>query len=78
MAPFLDPGSIIVENSQQHGYELLYKTLRDHKDALHQPSWKFHLNYQTDWIIQDQIANTTYGAMIQMNKVNFEMEITEP
>ncbi|RLG93797.1 hypothetical protein DRO27_05690, partial [Candidatus Bathyarchaeota archaeon] len=78
MAPFLDPGSIIFENPREHGYELLYKTLRDHKDALYQPSWKLYLNYQTDWMTRDQIANTTYEAMIQMNKVKSEMGITEP
>ena len=78
MAPFLDPGSIIFENPREHGYKLLYKTLRDHKDALYQPSWKLYLNYQTDWMTRDQIANTTYEAMIQMNKVKSEMGITEP
>ena len=78
MAPFLDPGSIIFENPREHGYELLYKTLRDHKNALYQPSWKLYLNYQTDWMTRDQIANTTYEAMIQMNKVKSEMGITEP
>ena len=78
MAPFLDPGSIIFENPKEHGYELLYKTLQDHKDALYQPSWKLYLNYQTDWMTRDQIANTTYEAMIQMNKVKSEMGITEP
>ncbi len=78
MAPFLDPGSIIFENPQEHGYRLLYKTLRDHKDALYQPSWKLYLSYHTDWMTRDQIANTTYEAMIQMNKVKSEMGITDP
>ena len=78
MAPFLDPGSIIFENPQQHGYELLYKTLGDHKEALYQPSWKLYLNYQTDWMTRDQIANTTYETMIEMNKVKSEMGITDP
>ncbi len=78
MAPFLDPGSIRFENPQQQGYNPLYKTLKDHKDALYQPSWKLYLNYQTDWMTRDQIANTTYEAMIQMNKVKSEMGITDP
>jgi B12-binding domain/radical SAM domain protein len=78
MAPFLDPGSIIFENPQQHGYDRLYKTLQDHKEALYQPSWKLYLNYQTDWMTRDQIANTTYETMIQMNKVKSEMGITNP
>jgi len=78
MAPFLDPGSIIFENPHDHGYTLLYKTLQDHKDALYQPSWKLYLSYHTDWMTRDQIANTTYEAMIQMIKVKSEMGITDP
>ena len=78
MAPFLDPGSIIFENPREHGYSLLYKTLRDHKDALYQPSWKLYLSYHTNWMTRDQIANTTYEAMIEMNKVKSQMGITEP
>lgn len=78
MAPFLDPGSIIFENPREHGYELLYKTLQDHKNALYQPSWKLYLNYQTNWMTRDQIADTTYETMIEMNKVKSEMGITDP
>jgi radical SAM superfamily enzyme YgiQ (UPF0313 family) len=78
MAPFLDPGSIIFENPREHGYRLIYKTLQDHKDALYQPSWKLYLSYNTDWMTRDQIANTTYEAMIEMNKVKSEMGVIAP
>jgi B12-binding domain/radical SAM domain protein len=78
MAPFLDPGSIIFESPREHGYDLLYKTLQDHKDALYQPSWKLYLSYHTDWMTRDQIANATYEAMIQMNKVKSEMGVIAP
>jgi hypothetical protein len=73
----LDPGSIIFENPKEHGYRLFYKTLRDHKDALYQPSWKLYLSYHTNWMTRDQIANTTYEAMIEMNKVKAEMGVTD-
>jgi B12-binding domain/radical SAM domain protein len=75
MAPFLDPGSIIFENPKDHGYRLFYKTLQDHKDALYQPSWKLYLSYQTGWMTRDLIADTTYEAMIEMNKVKSEMGV---
>ncbi len=78
MAPFLDPGSIIFESPREHGYTLLYKTLQDHKDALYQPSWKLYLNYHTDWMTRDQIADTTYEAMIQMNQIKAEMGVITP
>jgi B12-binding domain/radical SAM domain protein len=78
MAPFLDPGSIIFENPSESGYKLLYKSLQDHKNALYQPSWKLYLSYQTNWMTRDQIANTTYEAMIKMNNVKAQMGVTDP
>jgi len=78
MAPFLDPGSLIFENPERHGYTLLYRSLRDHKQALYQPSWKLYLNYHTDWMTRDEIAETTYEAMIRMNQVKAEKGITDP
>ena len=78
MAPFLDPGSIVFENPQEHGYNLLYKTLREHKEALYRPSWKLYLNYHTDWMTRDEIAETTYEAMIRMNELKAEMGVTDP
>jgi B12-binding domain/radical SAM domain protein len=78
MAPFLDPGSIVFENPQEHGYNLLYKTLKDHKEALYRPSWKLYLSYSTDWMIRDEIAETTYEAMIRMNELKAEMGVTDP
>lgn len=78
MAPFLDPGSMIFEAPNKYGFTVFYRTLRDHKEALYQPSWKLYLNYQTDWMNRDQIAETTYEAMIQMNKLKADTGITDP
>ena len=75
MAPFLDPGSIIFENAQEHGYSMFYKTLREHKKALYQPSWKLYLNYETNWMTRDQIVETTYEAMIRMNLVKSKVNL---
>lgn len=78
MAPFLDPGSIIFENPREHGYTLLYKTFREHKNALYQPSWKLYLSYYTDWMSRDEITETTYEAMIGMNRLKADVGVTEP
>jgi B12-binding domain/radical SAM domain protein len=78
MAPFLDPGSIVFENPGEHGYTLIYKTFREHKEALYQPSWKLYLSYYTDWINRDEIAETTYEAMIGMNRLKADVGVTEP
>jgi radical SAM superfamily enzyme YgiQ (UPF0313 family) len=77
MAPFLDPGSIIFENPESHGYTLLFSTLREHREALYRPSWKHYLNYYTKWMTRDEIAETTYEAMIGMNELKAEMGVTD-
>ncbi len=78
MAPFLDPGSLIFDDPWRYGYTQLYQTLREHKEALYQPSWKLYLSYQTDWMTRDEIAETTYEAMIRMNNLKAENGITDP
>jgi len=76
MAPFLDPGSIIYENPEKYGFTRLYSTLREHKEALYQPSWKLYLSYHTDWMTRDQVAETTYEAMIRLNQLKMDVGIT--
>jgi radical SAM superfamily enzyme YgiQ (UPF0313 family) len=78
MAPFLDPGSMIFENPNEYGYTQLYRTLREHKEALYQPSWKLYLSYYTDWMTRDEIAEATYEAMIGMNQLKAEAGVTDP
>lgn len=75
MAPFLDPGSVIYENPRKYGYTRRYKNLREHKEALYQPSWKLYLSYDTDWMTRDQIAETTYEAMIRLNQLKVDVGI---
>jgi hypothetical protein len=75
MAPFLDPGSMIYENPEKYGFTKLYHTLREHKEALYQPSWKLYLSYHTDWMTRDQVAETTYEAMIRLNQLKMDVGI---
>ncbi|HEX9915126.1 MAG TPA: TIGR04190 family B12-binding domain/radical SAM domain protein [Candidatus Bathyarchaeia archaeon] len=72
MAPFMDPGSIIYDSPERYGYTRLYNTLAEHKQALDNPSWKLYLSYYTKWMNRDQIAETTYEAMIRMNQLKAE------
>ena len=78
MAPFLDPGSIIFDDPGRYGFTQLYRPLREHKQALCQPSWKLYLSYSTDWMTRDEIAETTYEAMIRMNVLKAETGVTDP
>jgi B12-binding domain/radical SAM domain protein len=78
MAPFLDPGSMIFENPSKYGFHSLYRTLRDHKEALYQPSWKLYLSYYTEWMTRDQIVETTYEAVARMNAIKIKYGVIDP
>ncbi len=50
LAPFLDPGSRGYEEPEVHGYKLFARTLEEHRRLLVAPSWKYVLNYETQWM----------------------------
>ena len=77
MAPFLDPGSIIFEEPEKHGYRLFARTLEEHRQKLLEPSWKYVLNYETKWLSRDQIANATYEAGRQFNQMKGEFGVLD-
>jgi len=77
MAPFLDPGSIIFENPEKHGYRLSARTLEEHRQKLLEPSWKYVLNYETKWMSRDQIVEATYEAGRQLNLMKGEYGVLD-
>jgi len=69
LAPFLDPGSIAYENPEKFGYKIFFKTLEEHRQAISSPSWKYSLNYETEWMSRDEIVVCTYQAGLMLNKL---------
>jgi B12-binding domain/radical SAM domain protein len=69
LSPFLDPGSLGYEQPQRYGYRIKFHTLAQHRQGLISPSWKYSLNYETDWMDRHQIANTSYEAILRLNRV---------
>lgn len=72
LAPFVDPGSQVYENPEKHGYRLFCRTLEEHRQALLAPSWKYVLNYETEWMSRADIVNSTYEAGRRMNAIKAE------
>lgn len=77
LAPFLDPGSPVFENPERHGYRLFARTLEEHRQALVQPSWKYVLNYETDWLNRDQLVDSTYEAGLRLNRLKAQYGLVE-
>ena len=72
MAPFLDPGSLAFENPDQYGYHKFCHTLRDHRQALLAPSWKYVLSYETRWMSRAEMVDVTYEAGLRLNRLKAE------
>jgi len=75
LAPFLDPGSPAFEQPEKFGYHILFRNLEEHRQALVQPSWQYSLNYETDWMSRQQIATTSYEAMMRLNRLKGEFGV---
>ena len=78
LAPFVDPGSLIFENPKVYGYTIFYRTLEEHRRALESPSWKYMLNYQTEWMSRDQIVDVTYQASLELNRIKLKHRLISP
>ncbi len=78
LAPFLDPGSPAFEEPGRYGYRLFARTLEEHRQALVQPSWKYVLNYETEWLNRDQIVDSTYEAGLRLNRLKARYGLVDP
>jgi B12-binding domain/radical SAM domain protein len=78
LAPFLDPGSTVFEAPEKYGYRLLYRTVEEHRQALLAPSWKYILNYETEWMNRDEIVYSTYDAGKKLNRLKAEFGLIDP
>jgi radical SAM superfamily enzyme YgiQ (UPF0313 family) len=75
LAPFLDPGSMVFEEPERFGYRLLFRTLEEHRQALEGPSWKYFLNYETQWMSRNDIVFSTYEGGRRLNALKGELGI---
>jgi B12-binding domain/radical SAM domain protein len=78
LSPFLDPGSRAFEEPEKHGYRLFHRTLEEHRQALLAPSWKYTLNYETEWMSRDQLVEVTYEAAEELNRLKLEHGLLAP
>ena len=75
LAPFLDPASKAFENPEEYGYNLSCHTLEEHRQVLNSPSWKYMLNYETNWMDKDEIVMSTYESALAFNELKLENDL---
>ncbi|MBE0448166.1 MAG: TIGR04190 family B12-binding domain/radical SAM domain protein [Actinobacteria bacterium] len=69
LAPFVDPGSLAFEKPDRYGYKIVSRTLEQHRAAMVLPSWKYWLNYESNYIDRDTLVETTYDCALELNEV---------
>ena len=79
LAPFIDPGSQVWEMPEKHGYKLFARTLEEHRRLMESAlSWKYFLNYETQWMTRDEIVSSTYEAALRLNELKRKHGLISP
>lgn len=78
LAPFLDPGSPVFAEPELYGYRFVHRTFEEHRRALVQPSWKYILNYETEWLSRDELVESTYEAGLRLNRAKARNGLIDP
>jgi B12-binding domain/radical SAM domain protein len=71
LSPFLDPGSRAFEDPA-FGYQVRYRTLEEHRQALTQISWKDMLSFETEAMSREEIARASYHVAGELNELKYE------
>ncbi|MHB0976797.1 MAG: TIGR04190 family B12-binding domain/radical SAM domain protein, partial [Candidatus Aquicultorales bacterium] len=77
MAPFLDPGSEAYEHPERHGYRRTCFSVEEHRQALLQPSWKYTLNYESEYMSRDEQVECTYEVGLGLNNLKMECGVID-
>lgn len=72
MAPFLDVGSIVFDNPEKYGYKLRARTFEEHRERMILPSWKHIMNYESEYMSNDEMVDATYDAALDINRIKGE------
>jgi clorobiocin biosynthesis protein CloN6 len=73
MIPFLDPGSTFFESPHEHGYELFYRTLDEHRRGMERASIINRTNYQTRWLSRRDLVVVAYRAVRRLVELKGEL-----
>jgi B12-binding domain/radical SAM domain protein len=77
LAPFLDPASPAFENPEKYGYKKFCHTIEDHRKAITQPSWKYMLSFETDYMTRDEIVRSTYESAQILNTFKLKYNLID-
>lgn len=77
LAPFLDPASPAFEYPEKYGYKKFCNTIEDHRKAITQPSWKYMLSFETEYMTRDEIVQSTYDSARKLNEFKWKYGLVD-
>ncbi|KIY21844.1 TIGR04190 family B12-binding domain/radical SAM domain protein [Mesobacillus subterraneus] len=77
LAPFLDPASPAFEHPEKYGYKKFCNTIEDHRKAITQPSWKYMLSFETEYMTRDEIVQSTYDSAKKLNEFKWKYDLVD-
>ncbi len=73
LAPFLDPGCRAFENPDEFGYTVRARTVGEHRDRMKNKTWSQILNYSSDYLPSEELAQTTYQASARLAEIKRDL-----
>lgn len=73
MIPFLDPASTFFEYPEQHGYNVFYRTVEDHRRGMENASLINRVNYETKWLKRADLVKVGYRAVRRLVELKAEI-----
>ncbi len=77
LAPFVDPGSLVYNYPRKYGYNILARSLGEHRSLLEVNRWYDMLNYETFLLDRRGIALATYNAVESLLKAKFSLGVVD-
>lgn len=78
LAPFVDPGSLAFEKPQYYGYRITARSIEEHKEHITKPSWKYWMNYESEFITRDELVEATYICGLMINEIKRKHGVIDP
>ncbi|MEM4015312.1 MAG: TIGR04190 family B12-binding domain/radical SAM domain protein [Thermofilum sp.] len=73
LAPFVDPGSLAFHMPSRMGYRILAHRLSEHRELLLAEKWFEMLNYETELMSREQVAEATYNAVLSLTEAKLQL-----
>lgn len=69
----LDPGSIVADYPDKHGFKLFGNSLSDSENLFSAYYWKYRMNYETQWLTREDIFQLSLDAVLEITRTKNDL-----